>query len=370
MSIRRESCEPCFRGRRKCDLAYPVCQRCQQTNKACHYVYPPPLARGKTVGAVQPDALPTTAEMGSVGLVPFRQLRPGSSRTNAPPSQSDHEERMMLVAQSQHPTVPITLGMLGNLQQILSPTESRWVFDQFRDSPLTFAEQGGTMFIHPGLFHSALPLPLRTAFGICAGAMTMNERNRKLLFKVIAAEASDMLSPVAAGVTLLENLARLQATVLYQMIRFFKGGLEERVLAERQEFLVRSYGLKLLQRADNELPSVQPSWEAWVLAESIRRTAVVAFKLYTIYWAFKYGCCTESMALTMLPVSTKPCVWASRDIYLRHEDRDITTTYGEFRSTWAAAPRADADNFERMILTGCNGMGDLQALPDSPNPEG
>ncbi|KAK1574781.1 uncharacterized protein LY79DRAFT_523222 [Colletotrichum navitas] len=347
MSIRRESCEPCFRGRRKCDLAYPVCQRCQQTNKACHYVYSPPLARGKTAGAVHPGALPTTAEMDTL----------------------DHGDGMNQLAKLQHPTVPRTLGMLGNSQQMLSPADSRWDFYQFRESPRTFAEQAKTMFIHPGLFHSTLPLPLRTAFGICAGAISMNEHTRKVLFKVIAAEVSGMLS-LTVGITLLGNLARLQATVLYQMIRFFKGGLEERVLAERQEFVVRCYALKLLQRADHELPAVQPRWEAWVLAESIRRTAVVAFKQYSLYWIFKYGTCIERRGLFMLPVSTKPYAWASRKIYLRHEDRDHTTTYGEFRNTWAAAPRDDVDEFEKMLLMSCNGMEDFRVLLDCPNPEG
>ncbi|KAK2029530.1 hypothetical protein LX32DRAFT_638927 [Colletotrichum zoysiae] len=369
MSIRRESCEPCFRGRRKCDLAYPVCQRCWQTNKACNYVYPPPLARGSTAGAVHPGALPTTAEMDSIDLVPYNHFEAGSAQSAAPSFQFDHGERMTRLAQLQHPTIPRLLGMLGNLRQMSRTVDSRWVFEQLRDSPLTFAEHGETMFIHPGLFHSTLPVPLRTAFGICAGANSTNERTSTFLFKVIAAEVSHMLSP-AAGITLLENLARLQAIVLYQMIRFFKGGLEERVLAERQELLVRCYGLKLLHRADNELPAVQSSWEAWVLAESIRRTAVVAFKLYTLYWTFNYGTCIERVAISMLPVSTKPCAWASREIYSQHEDRDRTTTYGEFRNTWAAAPRDDADDFEKMLLMGCNGMGDLRALLDNPNTEG
>jgi hypothetical protein len=41
MSLRRRSCDRCFKARRKCDLGYPVCQRCQKQNKNCRYNYPP-----------------------------------------------------------------------------------------------------------------------------------------------------------------------------------------------------------------------------------------------------------------------------------------------------------------------------------------
>jgi hypothetical protein len=218
------------------------------------------------------------------------------------------------------------------------------------------------MFIHKELFCSALPLPLRTAYGICARAISMNDHNRPVFFKVLAAEIADLLAPAPTS-TLLEDLARLQAVVLYQIIRFYNGNLEQRVIAEQQEFVVRSSGLKLLQRADVELRQIQPSWETFVVAESIRRTVLVAFKLYTLYWIFRHGTCIETAAMNMLPVSTKPSSWASREAYLQYSDRDQTTTYADFFAVREGAPRGNPDNFEKLLVTGCRGLGSLNAVP-------
>ena len=193
----------------------------------------------------------------------------------------------------------------------------------------------------------------------------MNQRNRPFLFDVLTAEITDLLSPLPTS-TLFENLARLQAAVLYQVIRFFYGSLEQRIIAERQELLIRSFGLKLIQQADIELRQMQPDWEAWILAESIRRTVVVAFKLYTLYWTFKYGVCIETRAMNMLPVSVNPCAWVSREVYLRNADRDETTTYAEFATIWGTSPREEPDNFEKLLLVGCSGIETFNALLSRP----
>ncbi|KAH8904770.1 hypothetical protein BR93DRAFT_952629 [Coniochaeta sp. PMI_546] len=281
MSIRRESCDPCFAGRRKCDLTYPVCGRCQRSNKRCHYVYPPRLPIGDTANVAS-----------ATGLQPSTEADFSCSVTHV--EQAGQE--------------PSQLPLLSG------PADLGWVFDQIRDCPLSFANRAETIFIHKELFSSAMPLPLRTAFGICAGVTYMNDRSRPVLFKVISAEISDLLVPTPTS-TLLEDLARLQAAVLYQIIRFYHGDLEQRIIAEQQEYLVRSFGLKLLHRADIELPQrqTQPSWEDWILAESIRRSVIVSFKLYTLYWTFRDGACRETTAISMLPVSTNPSSWTSRE---------------------------------------------------------
>ncbi|KAF3057581.1 hypothetical protein CFAM422_012318 [Trichoderma lentiforme] len=211
------------------------------------------------------------------------------------------------------------------------------------------------MFIHKDLFYSTLPIPLRIAFDICTGIMSSNERSQSVLFGVIATEISDLLvrDPESG---LLGDLARLQASVLYQIIRFVYGNICQHILAEQQEFLLKSYGLRLLRRVDTELHQMEPSWEMWILGESIRRTVIIVFKLYALYWAFRNGTCIDTNAIKMLPVSIKPSCWSSRETYLHCSDRVKTTTYGDIAASWEVSSWKSLGTFEKLLLTSYYGI--------------
>ena len=276
------------------------------------------------------------------------------------PFQSDPSSALT-VDELQHLDIPNCLGQLGEPPPISSPADYTWVLDQIRGYPLAFAEQGQTAFIHKSLYHGSFPRPLRAAFGICAGSMSISERNRSVLFHALDAEVTELLKAPSTG-TLLEDLVRLQAAVLYQIIRLFHGGLEQRIVAEQQEFPLRSFGLTLLQRAEVELRNVRRIWEIWIFAESIRRTVLIAFKVYTMYAIFKHGKCAEGAAMQLLPVSVKPGSWFSRDAYLQDSNQDETMTYYEFSSLWSAAPRKASEPYEKLLLVGCRGMERFAAM--------
>jgi Fungal Zn(2)-Cys(6) binuclear cluster domain len=350
MSIHRKSCDPCFRARRKCDLRYPVCERCERNSKSCHYKYPSQLslqddfANADNATILGPGISPWVSHSGKLRknfgshIVVFRQL--------------DNNFTLQL---TNFPglSVPKDLGNLGELGPITGATPSwAWVLEQIGDLPLAFARQAETLFIHKVLFGTSFPRTLRAAFGICAGCVSLNDRNRSVLFQSLDAEITELLVTVSTS-TLREDLVRLQAVVLYQIIRFFYGGLEQRIVAERQEFLVRSYGLTLLRRADSELQNAPPTWETWLLAESIRRTVLISFKLYTVYSGATYGICSEFTAIGILPVSTQPSSWNSRGAYLSCRNQEKTTTYGDFTSMWVASPRRDVELYEKFLLVGC-----------------
>jgi len=269
-------------------------------------------------------------------------------------------------------TPPKPLGSLGRLQPVShlpGYAHLTWIFDLLCNSPLTFAARGETVFIHKALFQDGkVPGPLLAAFGICTGCASLNDRNRDILFQALDTQMNALLLAhptvstvdTSGGAWLLEDLARFQAIVLYQIIRLFYGGVEQRVISEQQAYVVRAQALRLLRSvdvADVVEPEMHAShtWEKWILAESIRRTVFVAFKLYTVYTAFRYGHCTEMAALRMLPVSTWPAgAWYSREFYNEWEESrasegDGTTTVGAFISGLDIVERADLETFERVI---------------------
>ncbi|KAL6808356.1 hypothetical protein V8C40DRAFT_278875 [Trichoderma camerunense] len=349
MSIRRESCDPCFKARRKCDRQYPICERCRRNYKPCHYVYPPPLRVRDTAENLSIIAFQHCSESSSISLA--TDVGGTGQRTARLDVllQTNHSQAVMRADQLSRHVIPTTL-FIGNEPLASGRLELGWVFDQILQCPLVFANQAETMFIHKKLFYSTLPIPLRTAFSICTGIVSSNECSRSVLFGVIATEISDLLvrDPESG---LLGDLARLQASVLYQIIRFVYGNIHQRILAEQQEFLLKSYGLKLLRRVDTELHQMEPNWEMWILAESIRRTVLIVFKLYTLYWAFRNGTCIETNAIKMLPVSIKPSCWASCEIYLHCSDRDLTTMYGDIVTTWEVSSWKSLGTFEKVLLT-------------------
>jgi len=366
MSLRRQSCNACFRERRKCDLTYPVCARCKSRNKGCIYVYPP----------TPPPWKSQSQEPGQAGRFSRAVVRSKVDPRRAAP-----------------PSVPRQLGSLGRLQP-LSPlpgyAELAWIYDLLRDSPSTFAAHGETVFIHKALFQGGrVPSPLLTAFGISAGCTSLNESNRDILFQALDTQMNHLLFTTPTGGTAstsaLDNLARFQAIVLYQIIRLFYGDVNQRVAAERQAYAVRAQALRLLQSIDSTLSDTDmadsdtpgstsvetimqtgsaQSWEKWILSESIRRTVFVAFKLYTVYTAFRYGRCVETEALAMLPVSTRPArAWYSREFYddWRHSRlvaREDTTTVGAFAFTTGMGMfgSAELEVFEQFVLSAaCKG---------------
>ncbi|KAL6400134.1 Zn(2)-C6 fungal-type DNA-binding domain protein [Ilyonectria robusta] len=353
MSIRRKSCDPCFRSRRKCDLTYPVCDRCERNNKRCHYAYPPqlPVRTEERANVARTALMRNTAESSSSGSGvssgDLGQIRgvPGTffelSRHSA---LQLYWEQLSIVYK--------TPGNLGDLPPVGGLQIWDSILDHMRNYPRDFAQGAENTFIHKALFTDSFPRPLRAAWTICAGCVSINDRNHKMLFQALDAELSELITPSTPVVTstLLEDLVWLQAVLLYQLIRFFFGGIEQRNTAERQEFIIRSYGLRLLQRANVELANAERTWENWILAESIRRTVFIAFKLYTMYSYLRYRICNQYDALKALPVSTKLGSWESRDAYNQYSDMDETISYGETKLLWLAPPESKTGNFEELLF--------------------
>jgi hypothetical protein len=179
------------------------------------------------------------------------------------------------------------------------------------------------------------------------------------MFKAIDAEVADLLAPPRPTKrTSVDDLVTLQAAVLYQTIRLYHGELEQRMTAEQQEFMLRSYALNVLRRADVELQEASRTWEMWILAESIRRTVVVVFKLYTMYWAFKKQVCFEIDGLNALPVSMSPELWRleGKAAFAEHPAPDTVLTHDDFTRIWGGkvtVGTVGVDPFHDMLLLGC-----------------
>lgn len=349
MSIRRRSCDICYKRRRRCDLIWPTCTRCEENNKLCHYAYPPQLDARNAAARAARDTLirsHTRRDDSSKAIDASSSTNWGSVQSWLDHGSTPQSTQLMRLS------IPRNIGYF-RLLPVVDGKGWPWLLKQIQDYPIVFAKDAETPFIHKSLYRNAYPDTLRAAFGASIGCASIKRRKDVKLYKAIDNQISRLLSPASPG-TLQNDLAQLQAIVLYQIIRLCYGDLEQRIVAERQEFHVRSQALALLNRVQEESRKAHQTWEIWVLLESIRRTVVIAFKLYSSYRYYTHGICSEKAAISMLPVSSKIGSWTSEDRYSEYPGSDNIMSTEEFRrSGWAAASGKGFDPFEMLILVGC-----------------
>lgn len=358
MPFQRKSCDACFAGRRKCDLAFPACSRCQRNRKPCHYVAsqtPESSASDDSSLANNNQLANTTTPAGFEGFGAWNNLDMAYH--------IDFDDTGLMMEELIKPSIPNMLGELGNLQPVSGNTRSwKWVIEQLKSYPRDFALRAETVFIHKNFLRHPGSGPLRAAFGVCAGCICRAETNEFMIFDTLNAEMSTLAQSGTLNNSLEEGLATFQAIVLYQIIRLFYGDSKQRILAERQKSYIAAWGLQLLHRAGDELQDAQPAWETWLLTESVRRTVMVAFIAHSVYAIFKHGVCPEMPTLAVLPVSSKQAFWSSQEAYLNHFAEEETMKYPEFTSLWTMSPPRTLEPFEKMILVACKGIEPVEAF--------
>lgn len=414
-SLRRRSCNACFKGRRKCDRGYPTCGTCRRTKKSCHYVYAPISSASQPADPVSAD---TNSVEVSAALTDISSLGLGGdesdllagqgwsvsdavSRTTPSSSTSlqydstafsSSTSSELSYAQPAPPKLNITnfLGGLGEVQRVDGSTDSwRWVIGELKRCPRDLATRGETLFLHKDLYHDAMPRAIRAALGSSAAFCMLDEDRRHLLFRALDAEVLELIRPPPpadadeglghgcmgsvstsnSGLTLIEELARLQAFTLYQMMRMYGGGLEQRVVVQQQRGLLLSWALQLLRRSWAELGSDEnrvsdaggrvDCWHSWIVGESIRRTVLVVYMFYGMYSLATEGFCSEIPTLAKLPVSAAPALWHSEAAYRaqsRSGEAQKTLTYEEFTHCWMVSRRERLDPFEKFLVVPCKGF--------------
>ncbi|KAK7968852.1 hypothetical protein PG988_007925 [Apiospora saccharicola] len=439
MSLRRKSCDACYHGRRKCDRAYPVCGTCRRTKKTCHFAYSPTSAVSPDINArVEARSLagpighsanvnlPTSGDSDFVvfdipggdqsashlsisgwasnDVIPSIEFL--ASWQQAPDIAPSSPRRTRNMRPPAVVSIPGYLGGLGTLQRVEGSTESwQWVINELKRFPHELATRGETLFLHRELYRGSMPPAIRATIGVSAMFALLNDQNRQMLFRVVDAEVLELLKTdpslrnasthtngndgvsnnndkinSSKGMTLIEELARLQAFLLYQMMRLFGGGLEQRLAVEQQHILLTTWALRLLTRSEAEVMVVDDEdgvgdrrhprasaddnqWHAWLVGESVRRTVLTVYLFYAMYSLATHGFCADFPVLTKLPVSDSFELWHSEPAGLLQErqrrvDRETgqTVAYDEYTQSWAVSPLKRMDPFEKFLIIPCKGF--------------
>ncbi|OJJ08342.1 hypothetical protein ASPVEDRAFT_34507 [Aspergillus versicolor CBS 583.65] len=375
MSLRRKACNACYKGRRKCNLAYPTCDTCQRTKKTCQYAYPPispprsdnhSTASDSSIAqlAIHDDTLESLLSIindSDMGFMETGDIS-GLLEPSTPfPDPGLASNLMIPEPPSLLETTARFVGSLGEVQPIQGSTQSwQWVIDELKHVLPELAQQGQTIFIHRDLYRKSMPQAIRTSLGVSSMSCMLSDTNREMLFRIIDAEVLGLLQP-KDPTSLLDDLAILQALIIYQTVRFFHGDITQRMVAEQQQDILMTSALKLVVRSQSEPPNTRYSW---IIAESIRRTAIIVYMLYGVNSIFRDGVCIGLHTLAKLPLSTTLTDWDSTS------DQSTTAfgsiiTYENFLARWLVSTPRSLDRFEKLLLVPCQGLDSVNAYTNS-----
>lgn len=262
------------------------------------------------------------------------------------------------------PVAPNLLGELGDVQPFSGNAESlQWVAEQLQDCPGNFAKTGENMFMHRSMYYLQSPTTIKTAFGICTASQMVTPVTKAIFTSSLEGEISALLDEVEVkGIP--DGLGRLQAMVLYQILRFWSGDSKQQSAAEQQKGVLNVWALQLLQKLPTGLPHPR-TLKDMILAESVYRTVTTTFLLHALASVFKYGVCTELPTLALLPVSVGSEVWESSDILCAAPaDSNLQTMkYGEWTDMWISFPqRRKLNSYQKMLMVACKGKAKVEEL--------
>ena len=145
------------------------------------------------------------------------------------------------------------------------------------------------------------PPPLRAAFGICTGCVFINDCNQSVLFQSLDAEIGELLSPAPTS-TLLEDLVRLQAVVLYQIIKIFYAASRSGSLQNGKNPWSGHTGSR---SCCEQTPSYKTHKNLGDVAVSRKHppNRPNIFRAVYLFSNFTYGFCSEAATPGILPVS-------------------------------------------------------------------
>ena len=369
-SARRKACDACARAKRRCDLLYP-CKRCVEKNVDCVYqnIVVPPV--GSTAIAFTNDTdpipdlfanpiSPSHAEDGLDWLLPLMTMDSSVPRTDQSslPSIAQQSD----VAFSTPPMSDEMQDILDQMSKVATTLDSeRVIFGtrQLRTYPEMLVTKGRTPFIHHHLYHDNLPPVIQDIFGVCALYCSPKTANyQSTMWRIIDANVARLFQdPIPSSLP--EHLARVQALILFQIIRLFDGDIRQRAQAEQCDSILATWTQELRDRTVWE-DSGSQTWEQWVFAESSRRTVITSLTMRGIYLVIKQGYCTLAPQVTELSFTGQLGLWNAPSAYYwqkaYNQSDHLKVTAMNFDNLVYQAKGADLEDFGLMMMVTYKGV--------------
>ncbi|KFA80982.1 hypothetical protein S40288_00814 [Stachybotrys chartarum IBT 40288] len=384
---RRKSCNACIKAKRRCDAAYPACLRCAQRSIPCEYPWRLNDVRARSSGPavdsllaeLEKDLMPPI-----IGLSPLPSAIDPMAELLPEPEPVFGDVNPFLGAIDDVPMQLIPQrhwvdGLPDNISEHVAEAITKriqWSLDEIKRAPSKMVLTGGTPWCHAQLYAEATPRSIRDAHACCGLYMAKNVVNGPFILRTIESHVTDLVAtPVPSSPR--ELLARTQALVLYQIIRFFDGNISCRAAAERTVPFLEDCAMTLMQHVqfDND-PSAQPCelplyplaptkafWKDWVFHESARRTLLFTYYFLQTYRLLanpkelhacdgRLGLCSSWTLSAHLWNASTPLEFAKA----WRDSKHFVVTNAQFGAVLQEAQADDVDAFGKIFITSLLGI--------------
>ncbi|KAL7904771.1 hypothetical protein GGI35DRAFT_462632 [Trichoderma velutinum] len=381
------ACNACAKSKRKCDKQILSCQRCKDAGIDC--VYPPPkqssyvLLNDCTLSN-ETSGLPKSSRgILEYGVIDITTLSPAVD-LSVPSHQSfsAHSPSSWFLSPETWKIEPYPIHINPDMNLFSSSMLKRYV-SIIQHWLKNWVTSGSNPFIHSHLYRTRFPACVQVAYTTLSAYINRTETNSEIILRIIESQAKELLINLGIGaddalepLDPLEQLARVHALMVYQIICLFDGDIRSRHLAEGRAHILNRWAMQMVECASSSLYLLsltldplnpvattilvdQPSliggkehlWHTWILAESIRRTWLTATGLQALYstlqqgWAF----CPGGMMFT-----TRHGVWEANTAFA-WERLCLETDIGfiqrfETEKLFTENSPLEIDDFGKMIL--------------------
>lgn len=369
MLVLRKACRNCTRSKRRCVVGLPKCERCRIRNLACGYDREPLVAqRTKSVAVEAPSAVALLAaadyEYQDATVCPLTRRGRLSPHHRArieaeickgslcwlelAASGSKYVKQIVLIRMDkglmeQTPTYPA-------MQITVDNDTEQYMIGQLLGIPTCAARGQINAFIHPKL---RMRRVLNHVNVILASRHDGGAAIRRRFCELI--DTTNIACEDLEGA-----LAAVQSLMLYLIIAL--GDLDEtrRAWGEGLLPLLRSWIELLLASAQDKMPQGLTSWQAWLLAESVRRTIIVGFIIGCAYQHLRMGFIWHKLFVESLPFDARPGLWCacSSEEWCALVGEDVCerlTSFHDFSVSNTHESDSKVDPFARLILVAHHG---------------
>jgi hypothetical protein len=290
-------------------MAIPKCYRCRVRSLECHYPSSSLRRTLPTSSASLPQGVDTisadeyeTSLQTQGAAFDFNLLADNLSLPPFPDYDLDWQEAMTHIQDFSVPDILSANDTAGRSVLAGQIYQHRVVYavERFKSFPTQLVLQGQNPFIHNRLLGEHLSKPLCRILGICSFYQIKSETNKHLVYASIQQYSDELIDIPQMAESDIELLAITQAWILLQIIRLFDGDIRQRSNAENAHPVFLNSIRRLQQRMKSvknpgqDIASIirtqgSDAWEAWSLAESIRRTVMLGHSLDGLYSFLKNG---------------------------------------------------------------------------------
>ncbi|KAL7906625.1 hypothetical protein GGI35DRAFT_458523 [Trichoderma velutinum] len=361
-SLLKTSCNSCIAAKRRCSRATPKCERCSQRSLDCHYAFPPSHRVNSGWNMGQPVRLPLTTasyvtdpgvstqsrQLSITDSVLMQSFDYALLELAGLPGIDDPKFNLLF----EYPA--LAQMRVLDLWPRLDDTRS-WNFcaQMLLSFANEFVQTGENPFIDKS---GSMSYILTTAFSVCAAYLARTDATNGIFQRILVAEVCKLATAIPHS-SFEQQLAALQALLLYYILMLFGGDAHLRALAEKQEGVLERATVTLQSQCLNP-NETSAGRAAECPREAARRAIVISYLLRGVYRVLQYKSCHVICDLLNLPVSLRLSPEPHRSglqPQSQIDTRDIVTYY-EFVQEWEKGRLGQIDEYAKLLLVACKGL--------------